>query len=201
MPNFHPKLVAAVAPLLEPGEEVWAVYPSTRRSLVATGSRLFLVSPDGLTAHHLHEFELMRRPRPSIVLLQRRSGGAMRIALDPADEHGIQALTVIGLLVAHIARRNAAVPDQPAPASSAPFPRHGLVTHRFVLRSGGSPAVSAKLRGACGGLACAARSQGAKSPGSAADERASPSLQGRRWASNEVARRRLFGRSEKIRRD
>ncbi len=143
MPNFHPQLVASVAPFLEPGEEVWAVYPAKRRALVATGTRLFLVGPDGTIAHPLRDFLLMRRPRPSLVLLQRRAGGAMRIALDPRDEHGIQALTVIGLLIANIARPNPHVPDRPAPARVAPAPRHRLATHRFVLRSGRLPGVTA----------------------------------------------------------
>ncbi len=143
MPNFHPQLVAAVAPFLDPGEEVWAVYPAERRSLVATATRLFLVGPDGTVAHQLGEFELMRRPRPSLVLLQRRGGGAMRIPLDPRDEHGIQALTVIGLLVARIARPRGFVPGHAAPARAAPSPRHPVATHHFVLREGPT-AVSVK---------------------------------------------------------
>lgn len=136
MPNFHPQLVAAVAPFLDPGEEVWAVYPAEHRSLVATAKRLFLVGPDRTIAYPLREFELMRRPRPSLVLLQRRGGGAMRIPLDPRDEHGIQALTVIGLLVASVARPRSFVPGHAVAARVAPSPRHRLATHGFVLRGG-----------------------------------------------------------------
>ncbi|HEY5630320.1 MAG TPA: hypothetical protein VIR16_12505 [Candidatus Limnocylindrales bacterium] len=161
MPNFHPQLVASVAPLLEPGEEVWAVYPAKPRSLVATATRLFLVSPVGTSALPLREFALMRRPRPSLVLLQRRAGGAMRIALDPLDEHGIQALTVIGLLVANVARPHAVQPNQPAPARAAPAPRHRLATHRFVLRDGRA-AVTAK-RGWTAGWATSAAPPTARS--------------------------------------
>lgn len=141
MPNFHPQLVALVAPLLEPGEEVWAVYPARRRSLVATGSRLFLVSPGATIAHPLADFVQMRRPRPSLVLLQLRAGGSMRIALDPSDEHGIQALTVIGLLLAGVSRAHRPVLGGPEPARAAPTVRHLLPTRRCTVRSAGQQGI------------------------------------------------------------
>jgi hypothetical protein len=142
LPNIHPQLVASVVPFLEPGEEVWAVYPARRRSLVATGTRLFLVGPSGAMAHPLHEFELMRRPRPSLVLLHWRAGGALRIALNPLDEHGIQALRVIGLLVARVVHPHPRIKEAPAPARPESSARHPLATHRYALRMERMPAVT-----------------------------------------------------------
>ncbi len=142
MPNFHPQLVALVAPLLEPGEEVWAVYAAKRRALIATERRLFLVGSDGLVAHHLREFRLMRRPRPSLVLLERRSGGHLSIHLDPLDEHGIQALTVIGLLVASVDRSDTRILERPAPARVAPSVRRRRpIAHRHILPAHRPPAL------------------------------------------------------------
>lgn len=119
MPNFHPHLVAAVAHLLEDDEEVWAVYPAARNALVATGRRLFVIGREGVATHPLEEFVLLRRASPTLALLQRRAGGTMAVRVDPRDEHGVQALTVIGLLIAMAARPARQLHD-PAPARSGP---------------------------------------------------------------------------------
>lgn len=124
MPNFHPDLVAAVRPFLGPSEEVWAVYPSSRRSLVVTGSRMFVLGRETPEVHGLEEFIAMRRPTERLVLLERRAGMAIALHIDPHDEHGIQALTVIGLLFAIASKANGRPLSGPPRAQAAP---HGRV--------------------------------------------------------------------------
>lgn len=137
MPNFHPHLVAAVSPLLEAGEEVWAVYASPRTSLVATATRLFIVGRDGTLAWPLDELAVLRRTRPSLVVLEWRSGRALPVRVDPRDEHGIQALTVIGLLLA-IAAKPSMQPGASPPARSAPAaPPRPTLRHNAIIRLDG----------------------------------------------------------------
>lgn len=132
MPNFHPHLVAAVAHLLDDDEEVWAVYPAARNAMVATARRLFVIGREGVAVHPLEEFVLLHRASPTLALLQRRTGGTMAVRVDPRDEHGVQALTVIGLLIA-MAARSANRPDDPAPARSRPLPRRRRRVWRHMV--------------------------------------------------------------------
>ena len=122
MPNFHPRLVALIAPQLGPAEEIWAVYPG-RTSLIATSNRLFVVGRHQAVPHPLTEFEALDRPRTTMALLKRWTGTTISIPIDPGDEHGLQALTVIGLLVALTGRARRPGLEGPAPPSVAPKSR------------------------------------------------------------------------------
>ncbi len=104
--------LAAVAPLLEPGERVWAVYPSGPRPIVATARRVFLIGPSGVDAVPLAELSTVRRQDNDIVVVERAGRPLLAVPVDPADEYGLQALTVIGLLVA--TARSGSDPDAAA---------------------------------------------------------------------------------------
>lgn len=142
MPNFHPHLVAAVAQHLEQDEEVWAVYPAARNALVATATRLFVVGRDGVVVHPLHDFVLLHRASPTLALLERRSGGMMAVRVDPRDEHGVQALTVIGLLVAMAGRPGRQLAE-PVAATSAPRRRRRRAWRHVVIVAHGDRHVPA----------------------------------------------------------
>lgn len=92
--------VAAVAPLLAPGEDVWAVFPGRPRSLVATGRRLFLVADDDVREISLAELAQVRREQERLVVIEPWRGAPIGVHVDPMDEEGLQALAVLGLLVA-----------------------------------------------------------------------------------------------------
>jgi hypothetical protein len=89
-----------VHPLLADDERVWAVYPGSR-ALVATNRRLFFVVHEHVDARDLSDFTQVRRERESLIVLSGQRGGpSIAIEVGPDDEAGLQALTVLGLLVA-----------------------------------------------------------------------------------------------------
>lgn len=92
-------LLDIVAPHLVPGESVWAVYTGSR-ALVATNRRLFFASDGRLSTYDLGEFDEVARPREDLIVLDRTAGPPIAVAVEPDDEDGLQALTVVGLLVA-----------------------------------------------------------------------------------------------------
>ena len=68
MPDQPASCLRAVEGRLEPGEDVWAVYPSARRALVATRRHLFLLDADGrVEVHELGEYRAVRRARGTCV--------------------------------------------------------------------------------------------------------------------------------------
>ncbi len=93
-----PGPIDRVRALLEEGEAVWAVFPG-RQALVATQRRLFVVGTGAVRAYDLAEFE-SRREAESVVVLHGRSGAVVALEILPDDEAGLQALTIVGLLVA-----------------------------------------------------------------------------------------------------
>jgi hypothetical protein len=98
MPELTP--LDLVHPLLADGESVWAVYPGSR-TLVATNRRLFFVAHGHVNARDLSEFSQVRRERESLIVLSGQRGGpSIAIEVGSDDEAGLQALTVLGLLVA-----------------------------------------------------------------------------------------------------
>jgi hypothetical protein len=100
MPHLHPEHVAAVAPLLAAGEVVWAVYPSRGRSLIATPRRLFVVGPHATEEIPVADIRRVHRGGDNVIVIERRTAPSMAVRVDPADEHGLQALTVLALLAA-----------------------------------------------------------------------------------------------------
>lgn len=106
-----------VAPLLAEGERVWAVFPARTRSLVVTPRRIFVVAPDHADEIPLEEVTDVSREGDTLIVVQLRHGQPLAIDVDPADEHGLQALTVIGLLAACRGRIPAGLePEPPVPA-------------------------------------------------------------------------------------
>ncbi len=107
-------LPAIVNPLLDEGEAVWAVFENARRALVATPRRLFIVAGGRVDQIPLDEIADLRRAGESTVILERRHGAPLDVDLDPEDEQGLQALTVIGLLAGCRRRlRGSASPRRP----------------------------------------------------------------------------------------
>lgn len=101
-------LLEIVRPLLEEGESVWAVYPG-RQSLVATDRRLFLVTDNRPIGYDLAQFAGVQRERDTLLVLTPAGDGpAIAVEVRPNDEAGLQAMTVIGLLVARQGRTGAA---------------------------------------------------------------------------------------------
>lgn len=92
-------LLDLVAPRLVPGETVWAVYAGGR-ALVATNRRLFFLSAGQLSTYDLAEFDHVERAREDLIVLDRPDGPPIAMTVAPDDEAGLQALTVVGLLVA-----------------------------------------------------------------------------------------------------
>lgn len=92
-------LLDVVTPTLFPGETVWAVYTGSR-ALVATDRRLIFVSGGDLTAYDLADFDRVARSREDLVVLDRTDAPPIAVPVAPDDEAGLQALTVVGLLVA-----------------------------------------------------------------------------------------------------
>lgn len=92
-------LLDTVAPHLVTGEAVWAVYTGTR-ALVATNRRLFFIAGEQLSVYDLGEFDNVERPRDDLIVLDRADGPPIALTVAPDDEAGLQALTVVGLLVA-----------------------------------------------------------------------------------------------------
>ena len=123
MPDQPASCLRAVEGRLGPGEDVWAVYPSARRALVATRRHLFLLDADGrVEVHELGEYRGVRRARDTLVVVEGRGGASIAVPVDPGDELGLQALTVIGLLLAADA----------AGRSPAPSPRGRNGAARFA---------------------------------------------------------------------
>jgi hypothetical protein len=95
-----PAPLAAVLPLLEEGERVCLVLGSGRPPAVATSRRLFLVWARGVDAHRLVDLIGVEREDEGHVIVLRPGRPRLLLPVDPVDEAGLQALTVLALLAA-----------------------------------------------------------------------------------------------------